>query len=98
MCEESAKLGDYPTLSIHANHINMCKFRDRQDGNCQKVVEVLERWAQELKEDTREVEIKETRVTPISSLQEAVTESDLRPGVSSRIPHSGATTKGINSE
>lgn len=59
----------------------MCKFRDKRDGNYQKVVEVLEKWAKELKEDTGEVEIKDTNVTVASSLQEAVTKSDLSPGV-----------------
>ena len=76
----------------------MCKFRDRDDGNYQKVVDVLEKWAQELKEDSGEAEIKETEVTLTSSLEEDGTKSDLRPGVWFRMPHSGTTTKGTSSE
>ena len=37
------------TLTIHADHSGMCKFSDEKDGNHQKVAEVLERWAKELK-------------------------------------------------
>ena len=51
MPEDSARLLDYPTLSIHADHKGMCKFNDEKDGNYQKVADVLERWANELKEE-----------------------------------------------
>lgn len=78
----------------------MCKFKDAQDPNYQKVVEFLERWAKELKEDTKKVDIKEGKiqdVTPTSSPQEAMTEPGCRQAKLSRIPRSGITTKGVSS-
>lgn len=99
MPEESARLEGYPTLSIHADHISMCKFKDAQDGNYQKVVEVLERWAKELKEEIKKTN-EEGRIKPVTSswfLQKAVTESILSLGIWSQTLHLGTITKGINS-
>ena len=31
----------------------MCKFSDEKDGNYQRVVGVLERWAKDLKEESK---------------------------------------------
>ena len=53
MPEESATLPNYPKLSIHADHREMCKFSDEKDGNYRKIAEVLERWAKELKEEVK---------------------------------------------
>jgi len=47
--KESAKIPGYLSQSITAAHANMCKFQDKDDSNYRKVLEVLQRWAQELK-------------------------------------------------
>ncbi|KAH0542301.1 hypothetical protein FGG08_003328 [Glutinoglossum americanum] len=46
--EESACLPGYESLSIHADHSGMCKFRGRSDGGYRRVSGVLARWAREL--------------------------------------------------
>jgi len=47
--KESAEIPGYLSQSITAAHANMCKFQDKDDSNYRKVLEVLQRWAQELK-------------------------------------------------
>lgn len=98
MPEESAKLLDYPTLSIHADHCGMCKFSNAEDGNYRRVAEILERWAKELKEETNEEEKETKAVSPTSFLSEAMTELDFSLGNMSRTPSLGTTTKGTNLE
>lgn len=65
MSEESARLKGYQILSIHADHINMCKFSNSSDGDYQKLVGVLERWAKELKEETEKEETKKADTKPV---------------------------------
>ena len=78
MTETAAKLPEYETLSIHANHCDMCKFSDPKDGNYLKVANILEQWATELKDEVKEDEAKKEdpqTVGPTSISQENVTES-----------------------
>ena len=77
--EHSAKLLDYPTLPIHADHCDMCKFSSAEDGNYRIVAEILERWARELKGETKEEEKEEENKTvgPTSFLSESVTKLDI---------------------
>ncbi len=100
MPEESAKLLNYETLPVHADHRGMCKFSNAEDGNYQLVAGTLERWAKELKGETKEKEKeKDTKtVGPTSFSSEAVTKVDARLGNMSRIPSSGTTTRGTNLE
>jgi len=46
--QESAEIQEYDALSIHANHVNMCKFKSETDSNYIMVAEVLQRWANEI--------------------------------------------------
>ncbi len=47
--KESAKIPGYLSQSITADHANLCKFQDKDGSNYRKFLEVLQRWAQELK-------------------------------------------------
>lgn len=45
--EESACLSGKPRLSLYADHVEMCKYEDKDDENYKKVVGILEIWARE---------------------------------------------------
>lgn len=46
---ESGILSGRPSHTIHANHVEMCKFADKDDPGYKKVSEVLKNWAADLK-------------------------------------------------
>lgn len=48
MSQESAAIQGYDALSIHADHLNMCKFKSETDSNYIIVADVLRRWAKGL--------------------------------------------------
>lgn len=43
----------------------MCKFSNSSDGDYQKLVGFLERWAKELKEETEKEETKKADTKPV---------------------------------
>lgn len=46
--KESAHISGHEVQSIHADHVNMCKFKSDSDDGYDKVHRVLERWAAKL--------------------------------------------------
>ena len=36
-------------IQIHADHLNMCKFKDREDSDYYIVLDVIRRWVRDIK-------------------------------------------------
>jgi len=46
--DDSARMRQYPSLSIHANHMDMTKFSGRDDAGYISVRDVLREWVKSL--------------------------------------------------
>ena len=46
--KESATLQGLPEAAIHADHINMCKFKLKQDPDYKMVIDILKSWVQDV--------------------------------------------------
>jgi hypothetical protein len=46
--EKSACIAGYPSISLHADHVTMSRFDDKDDENYQRVVRVLQSWVEAL--------------------------------------------------
>jgi hypothetical protein len=51
--KRSAILPRYQCRGIHANHVDMTKFKDEKDDGYQFVVDQVSGWVSELEEDSR---------------------------------------------
>jgi len=59
---------DEERISLHADHMNMCKFKDKQDSDYYLVLDVIQRWIRDIETIQVPKDAVETRADVIASM------------------------------